>query len=87
MTMTEEHAPVRRLTVRVEGQVQGVGYRVNARRKAEELGISADPVNMGDGSVRIAVSGAKEPVCEFVEWCRRGPEQARVTSVTTMDES
>lgn len=87
MTITEEHALVRRLTVRVEGQVQGVGYRVNARRKAEEIGINADPVNMDDGSVRIAVSGAEEQVREFVEWCRRGPEQARVTSVTTMDET
>ena len=85
--MTEEHTQVRRLTIRVEGQVQAVGYRVNARRKAEELGINVDPVNMDDGSVRIAVSGAEEPVREFVEWCWRGPEQARVTSVTTTDET
>ena len=85
--MTEDHAQERRLTVRVEGQVQGVGFRVNARRKAEELSINANPVNLDDGSVRISVSGAEAPVREFVEWCRTGPEQARVTSVTTTDET
>lgn len=48
--------------VRGEGRVQGVGYRVNARREAERLGIDATPVNLDDGTVRIVVAGPREAV-------------------------
>lgn len=83
--MTAEKTPNVRVIVRVEGQVQGVGYRVSARRKADELGIDAEPANLDDGAVRIAVSGADAAVQRFIEWCRSGPPDAVVTSVTVSD--
>jgi len=85
--MAEERSPVTHVVIRVEGRVQGVGYRVSARRKARELGIQAEPVNLDDGSVRITASGPADAVDRFVEWCRVGPPAAEVTSVTVREET
>ena len=77
--------PVRRV-VRVEGRVQGVGFRVNARREADRLGLEAHPENLGDGSVRIEVAGQLDAVARFAAWCRQGPRLAEVTRVTVEEE-
>ncbi len=81
-----EHAPGHtRLLIRLEGRVQGVNYRVSARRKARELGIEAQPANMPDGTVRIEVDGPREAVDAFVAWCRDGPPLAEVTGVAVQE--
>lgn len=80
--MTDDNNDLMKRVVRVEGRVQGVGFRVNARRRAESLGVTAEPHNMDDGSVRIAVSGPMARLDEFLEWCREGPPSADVTSVS-----
>jgi acylphosphatase len=36
---------------------------------------------MPDGSVEALVSGEEEKVEKILEWCRRGPELARVDKV------
>lgn len=76
-----------RRVIRVEGRVQGVGYRVNARREATRLGIEAHPANLDDGSVRIDVAGPPEAVDAFIAWCHRGPRLAEVSRVTVEDRS
>ena len=85
--MTEAQPDRVRCVVRVEGRVQGVGYRVSARREAERLGIAANPVNLDDGAVRIEVAGPSEAVDAFVAWCRGGPRLAQVTRVTVREIS
>lgn len=85
--MTDAHPDHVRRVVRVEGHVQGVGYRVNARREAERLGIEAHPVNLDDGSVRIDVAGPREAVDAFVAWCHEGPRLADVSRVTVREIS
>ncbi len=85
--MTEEQSGRVRRVVRVEGRVQGVGYRVNARREAERLGIEANPVNLDDGAVRIEVAGPREAVEAFVAWCHAGPRLAEVSRVTVSEKS
>lgn len=84
--MSEAQPGEVRRVVRVEGHVQGVGYRVNARRKADELGIAAEPVNLDDGSVRIVVAGSPEAVDRFVAWCHDGPHLAEVSRVTVKED-
>ena len=80
--MPEPRPDHARVVVRVEGLVQGVGYRVNARRQAERLGIEARPENLPDGSVRIEVAGPREGIEAFVAWCHEGPRLAEVRRVT-----
>lgn len=76
-----------RRVVRIEGHVQGVGYRVNARREADRLGIEARPENLDDGSVRIEVAGPREAVEAFVAWCHEGPRLAEVARVVVREMS
>lgn len=71
----------RSVVLRIRGHVQGVGFRVSARRMAATLGLNAEPVNEPDGSVRITVSGPDDAVSRFREWCAEGPELAHVDSV------
>jgi acylphosphatase len=67
-----------RVTIRVEGVVQGVNFRQAARREAERLGIAGFARNESDGSVTIDVEGTPNDLAHFVAWCRRGPDTARV---------
>ena len=67
--------------IRVEGKVQGVFFRANTQRQATELGILGWVKNEVDGSVTISAQGKQEGLNQLIDWCRRGPDYARVTKV------
>jgi acylphosphatase len=75
-----------RTHVLVSGKVQGVFFRSSTKDKAEELGISGWVRNLPDGRVEAVLEGEKEEVDKMVEWCRKGPEHARVTGVEVLVE-
>lgn len=66
-------------TVRVEGRVQGVGFRYSALSQAEHLGLSGWVRNEADGSVTAFVQGDPGLVEDFCRWMERGPPGARVS--------
>jgi acylphosphatase len=68
-----------RATITVHGRVQGIGYRANARRKAQQYGIKGYVANQPDGSVQLVAEGDEELVDRLTEWCRHGPIGAHVT--------
>lgn len=72
---------VGRRTIRVEGRVQGVGFRAGAAREARRLGLAGFARNEADGSVAIEVEGEAAALEAFVAWCRVGPSAARVERV------
>ena len=65
----------------VHGRVQGVGYRESMRREAERYGVTGWVRNRRDGTVEAQVHGWPDAVARILEWARRGPPAARVTSV------
>ena len=69
------------LRLRIEGSVQGVGYRFFAVDEARKLGLDGWIRNRSDGSVEALVSGPTKHVESFVAVCMRGPSGARVTNV------
>ena len=69
------------LRLRIEGSVQGVGYRFFAVDEARKLGLDGWIRNRSDGSVDALVSGSTGAVEAFVAACMRGPPGARVTNV------
>ena len=75
----------RRVTIRVEGMVQGVNYRQAARREAERLGIAGFARNEDDGSVTVEAEGESNTIARFIDWCRHGPAPAHVTRVDVVD--
>jgi acylphosphatase len=69
------------LKVRVEGFVQGVGFRDFLAMAAQENQLDGWVRNRSDGSVEALVSGATKAVEAFVSAATRGPQGARVTAV------
>jgi len=69
------------LRLRIEGSVQGIGYRFFATEEARKLGLHGWIRNRSDGAVEALVSGPTKSVEAFVAVCMRGPTGARVTNV------
>lgn len=70
-----------RAHLRIEGRVQGVFYRHSTKTEARALGLLGWVRNMDDGSVELEVEGPRETVEKLIEWCRKGPPNARVDNV------
>lgn len=71
-----------RLTARITGRVQGVGFRWWVRRHAEGLGLVGWVMNADDDrSVEIVAEGDGPALEELERLLRVGPSGARVESV------
>lgn len=77
---------VRTVQVRIEGRVQGVGYRLWAQRTAVDLGLKGWVRNRRDGSVEAVLQGRDGDVDAMLAACRKGPPGAAVTGVDIMGE-
>jgi acylphosphatase len=75
-----------RARVRVQGRVQGVFFRAEARARAESLGLAGWIRNAEDGSVEAVFEGDEERVRSMVDWCGRGPSGAKVDDVEVEPE-
>jgi acylphosphatase len=76
----------RTVQVRVEGRVQGVGYRAFVEARAIEFGLEGWVRNRRDGSVEAVLQGPAEVVAAMLELCRDGPPAAAVTRVVVIGE-
>jgi acylphosphatase len=71
-----------RMTLRVVGRVQGVGFRWWAVRQAEALGLTGWVMNADDErSVELVAEGAPASLDRLEELVREGPPGAWVESV------
>jgi acylphosphatase len=67
-----------RATVIVRGRVQGVAFRHHTTQAASRHNVTGWVKNLSDGSVQACFEGEAEDVQAMVEWCRRGPDLAKV---------
>ena len=72
-----------RVSVHIEGLVQGVFYRYSTQQKAQELGVNGWVRNVRDGSVECLLEGERDTVEALIRWCHQGPPGARVQKVVT----
>ena len=77
----------RSVRVRIEGRVQGVGFRYWTERVAAELGLAGWVRNTRDGSVEALFAGPADDVAQMLGRCRDGPRSAHVTAVTVVEEA
>ena len=69
--------------LKIEGRVQGIGFRRWAVSKALDIGgLSGWVRNEDDGSVEILMRGEEEPVNKMIQACYDGPMFARVDKVS-----
>ena len=70
--------------LRLDGVVQGVGFRYSTQREAVQLGLTGYARNMDDGSVEVVACGEAEQLEKLVAWLKAGgPRSARVDKVLT----
>lgn len=76
-----------RRAYRVEGRVQGVGFRAFVRRRARELGLNGWVRNAADGSVEAEAAGDRASLESFEDDLREGPPAGRVTNLRVRELS
>jgi acylphosphatase len=64
--------------IKIEGRVQGVGFRYFTRKTAQKYSINGWVMNMSDGTVEAVLAGKKKSVADMMDELRRGPATARV---------
>jgi acylphosphatase len=72
--------------VRAHGRVQGVFFRDSVRREGKRRGVAGWARNCADGTVEAVFEGDDDAVEAMVEFCRRGPGHADVSSLDVADE-
>jgi acylphosphatase len=61
-----------RLTARVQGQVQGVGFRAWTRRRAGRLGLTGWAANLPAGDVEVVAQGPRDRLEQLLADLRDG---------------
>jgi acylphosphatase len=73
-----------RVTARITGRVQGVGYRWWVRRQAEALGVTGWVMNADEErAVDLVAEGSSDSLDELERRLWIGPDAARVEQVTS----
>ncbi|MDI2037212.1 acylphosphatase [Paenarthrobacter nitroguajacolicus] len=70
-----------RLTARITGVVQGVGFRYWTARKADELMLTGTVRNRYDGSVELVAEGPRPDIDAMLEWLKSAQAPGRVEHV------
>jgi acylphosphatase len=70
-----------RLSARIHGRVQGVGFRNFTQRTARQLGVTGWVRNEPDGTVRLEAEGPRDDLEDLHEAVQSGPRMARVQEV------
>lgn len=83
--MSDSRAVLCARSLRIEGKVQGVGFRWFFSGQARRLDVSGWVRNVSDGTVIAEVAGEQENVARLIAWASHGPEQARVSAVHVED--
>ena len=73
--------------LRIEGLVQGVGYRQATVQAALRFGIVGWVRNRRDGSVEAHLQGNAEAIAAMIAWAHQGPPAAMVENVLATDVS
>ena len=75
-----------RARVIVTGFVQGVNFRHYTRQAALRNNVYGWVMNLPDGSVEGCFEGEELDVNALIDWCRTGPDWARVDHLAVRKE-
>jgi len=77
----------RTVRLRIEGHVQGVGFRAWLAATANGLGLDGWVANRRDGGVEAVLSGPPDVVAAMIQKCHTGPPSASVAMLKVLPES
>lgn len=72
---------MKNIHIKVIGKVQGVFFRASTKAVADQIGIKGKVKNEKDGSVSIEAEADDTSLSIFLDWCKEGPEKAKVEKV------
>ncbi|KAJ9665183.1 hypothetical protein H2201_004657 [Coniosporium apollinis] len=75
----------KRISFKVEGEVQGVNFRSFTVKQANNVGVTGYVKNASDGSVQGEAQGNESSLKKFVEHLNKGPSAADVNKVETSE--
>ena len=84
--MKENDIVMVRMSARISGRVQGVGFRAFALHQARELGVAGWVKNTPNGDVRIVAEGTRSQLVEFEQSLHEGPPSAHVIEIDVVWE-
>ena len=76
---------ISRMSVRLHGRVQGVGFRWWCARTAKGLGVVGEVRNCDDGTVEVHAEGDSEAIDRLRDRLHDGPPMARVDTVEELE--
>lgn len=65
----------------ISGHVQGVFYRASCQEVAIKYDLKGYVQNLSTGQVEVITQGEKEKIEKLIEWCKKGPSDARVSNI------
>lgn len=65
----------------ISGRVQGVFFRMETQRAAEQYGVFGWVRNKADGTVEAVFEGDRKDVEAVIDWCKKGPPRSKVNRV------
>lgn len=71
-----------RVSIRVTGRVQGVGYRQFTHTNAQSFAVCGWVKNLPDGDVAAVIEGEEDAVRGLISCCHQGPTHALVEKVS-----
>lgn len=78
---------MKKVTINVQGRVQGVGFRYNTKLLADKVGVYGTVENEMDGSVFIQASGSQEKMDQFIKSLEKEkPLFSSIDSMTINDK-
>jgi acylphosphatase len=69
------------LRIRIEGIVQGVGFRAFMQKEANARRLIGWVRNRADGSLEALASGPTKQIESLIQCCMKGPKGARVANI------
>ncbi len=76
----------KRARVFIEGKVQGVFFRAETQKTANNYNVKGWVKNLQDGRVEALFEGKKEDVERALLWCQQGSSYSSVTKVEVKEE-
>jgi acylphosphatase len=67
-----------RIHALISGRVQGVYFRANTKKTADNLGVKGWVRNLPDGKVEVIAEGDKDKINSLIKFLKTGPERAKV---------
>lgn len=71
----------KQLQLIIDGQVQGVTFRLFVKNLALELGLTGYVKNNYDGTVTVLAQGEKLHLAKLLDRCYSGPDKANIENI------